>query len=59
MYTCTDCHKPIPAGKAHLRSVSFELVARCQRCQDERSCEHIAQVPIQRGHLSERVAGTR
>lgn len=31
-YTCTDCHQPIPAGTAVLRSVSLELRAWCREC---------------------------
>jgi hypothetical protein len=35
-YTCTDCHQPIPAGHAVIRSVSFQRVAYCQPCAAER-----------------------
>jgi hypothetical protein len=31
-HTCTDCHQPITAGEAVLRSALFELVAWHREC---------------------------
>lgn len=38
-YTCTDCHLPIPAGQAVLRSVSFVRVAYCLPCARDNHIE--------------------
>jgi hypothetical protein len=35
-FTCTDCHRPIPAGHAVIRSVSFQQVAYCKPCATDR-----------------------
>jgi hypothetical protein len=35
-HSCTDCHRPIPAGMAVIRSVSFQRVTYCQPCAADR-----------------------
>jgi hypothetical protein len=55
---CTDCHQPIPAGHAHIRSVRFERVTLCGLCLELRRIESPPVVPAQRrgGTLSQRLA---
>lgn len=44
-YNCTDCHRPIPAGTAVIRSISFRRVTWCQDCASD---NHGVVLPKQR-----------
>ena len=58
---CHDCQSTIPAGLAHVRSISLERVVLCGLCLELRRIESapVAPVlPVQRrgGTLSQRLA---
>ena len=45
IYTCHDCLGSVPAGEALLRSISFEQVAYCRDCWEQK---HHGVVPAPR-----------
>jgi NAD-dependent SIR2 family protein deacetylase len=56
--TCTDCHRPIPNGKAFLRSESLRQIALCPRCQAKRDGVLVDDVRFERP-MSEVIAEAR
>jgi hypothetical protein len=40
-HICTDCHLPIPAGQAVIRTRSFVRVAYCQPCARDNAIEPV------------------